>query len=321
MAPRPRRSSVSAIGCALLALLAGAVNADSPPAGAARRVDRAALMETVRALSSPEFGGRRTGTPGAKAARHYLAGRFQAAGLKPAFAGTYLQSFRTTSGLDAANVVGIVEGRDPAGSAIVVTAHYDHLGIVDGQLHPGADDNASGVAALLAAAEYFAGNRPYRPLVFAALDAEELGFEGAHAFLAAPPLPRERIALNVNLDMLARSDQREVVAAGTSYAPCLLPVLREVQRRTPVRIVPGRDRPSRIPREDWTDLSDHVVFHRAGIPFLYFGVEDHADYHQPGDTAGKIDPDFFGDVADLVVDTLVTLDREPVPSRKLCTGV
>ncbi len=110
--------------------------------------------------------------------------------------------------------------------------------------------------------------------------------------------------------MVSRNERHEIFAVGTSQEAWLKPILQDVQRRSAVTIRLGHDRPvrGRDSGEDWTELSDQGAFRDAHVPFLYFGVEDHADYHQPTDTADKIDPRFFGDVADMIIDTLVTLD-------------
>ena len=108
---------------------------------------------------------------------------------------------------DAANVVGAVEGTSPTDSTIVVTAHYDHLGVQNGVIYPGADDNASGVAALLAIARYVKTHPLRHDILFVAFDAEELDLAGAKAFLARPPKPIPAMALNVNLDMVSRNDR------------------------------------------------------------------------------------------------------------------
>ena len=104
--------------------------------------------------------------------------------------------------------------------------------------------------------------------------------------------------MNVNLDMVSRNDRNEIFAAGTYHYPQFTPMLEDVRSRARVQVLFGHDRP--LYRgggvDDWTRLSDHYVFHSAGVPFVYFGVEDHADYHTPTDTADKIDRRFFGDV-------------------------
>ena len=278
-------------------------------------VDRAQLMRDVTALSAPSFEGRAAGSPGGVQARQWVLMRFMETGLMPAGTAGYLQTFRAMRGrvaIEAANVVGRTAlPRQPA-KTIVVTAHYDHLGIRNGAVYPGADDNASGVATLLAAARYFVAHPPHHPMLFAATDAEEIGLRGARALIDAKIAAPAEVALNVNLDMVSKNSAGEIYAAGTSYSPWLTPILRDVQTRTPVKILFGHDRPARNKSEpeDWTQQSDHGPFHSAGVPFVYFGVDDHPDYHKSTDTADRIDLRFFGDAADMIVDALRTLDSK-----------
>jgi hypothetical protein len=111
--------------------------------------------------------------------------------------------------------------------------------------------------------------------------------------------------------MVSRNDDNEIFAAGTHQTPALRPILDDVQRRSAVKVLFGHDRPMAKADsvDDWTTQSDHGVFHEAGVPYIYFGVVDHDDYHQPTDTADKVKPQFFGDVADMVVEAVITLDR------------
>ena len=274
----------------------------------ARYVDRAELMRDLAVLASPDFEGRRTGTPGSLKARQWIVEQFRTIGLTPAGTAEYLQPFRFRDSA-AANVLGRRAGREPRARLIVVTAHYDHLGVRNGVVYPGADDNASGVAALLAAARYVAANAPRHPLLFAALDGEELGQRGARALIDSGLIDRRGVAMAINLDMVSRSERRELYAAGTSFAPWLIPILQDVQTRAAVTILYGHDRPSPpAPLEDWTHQSDHGPFHDAGIAWVYFGVEDHPDYHQPTDTSGRVDAGFFGDAADAIVEALRAID-------------
>ncbi|HJU44241.1 MAG TPA: M20/M25/M40 family metallo-hydrolase [Vicinamibacterales bacterium] len=280
----------------------------------ALRIDADRLMSTVTLLADPRFEGRAAGSPGGIAARGVIAERFRAAGLQPA-GGAYITSFTfVRKSADAApgngaNVIGSCPGKDPKLPVFVVSAHYDHLGVRDGVLYPGADDNASGVAVLLELAAYCTKHPFRRSIVFAAFDAEEGGLNGARAFVASPPVPRERIALNVNLDMVSRSDKREIYAAGTFHTPDLRPPLEQVAKTARVRLLFGHDRTG-SGRDDWTSQSDHYAFHAAKIPFVYFGVEDHADYHKPTDTADKIDRRFFVDVAETILDAVIQLDKD-----------
>ena len=95
-------------------------------------------------------------------------------------------------------------------------------------------------------------------------------------------------------------------------SPWLKPIVMDVQRRSGVTIKMGHDRPKkkRGDPDDWTNESDQGAFNDVHVPFLYFGVEDHADYHKPTDTVDKIDPTFFGNAADMIVEALVTLDAK-----------
>ncbi len=112
-------------------------------------------------------------------------------------------------------------------------------------------------------------------MVFAALDAEESGLNGSQAFLKDPPVARDAIVMNVNLDMVARDAKNVLFAAGTSHYPFLKAYLKDVAQ-PPVVLRLGHDMPNVKGEDDWTRDSDHYPFHQAGIPFVYFGVEDEA---------------------------------------------
>jgi Zn-dependent M28 family amino/carboxypeptidase len=274
-------------------------------------IDSAALIDTVRVLSAAEMGGRRTGTPGGLKARAWVRDRFAQIGLPPATRDGHVMPFRFTNrsgeAVDGANVAAICRGTGTDSAAVVVSAHYDHVGTRDGRVYHGADDNASGVAVLLELMKV-CRDRPFaHSLVFVAFDAEEQGLQGAKAFVASPPIPRERIALNVNLDMVARGDTGELYVAGTHHYPALKPPLERVAARAPMKLLFGHDLPG-TGTSDWTMQSDHGPFHAARIPFVYFGVEDHPDYHKPTDTADKIDPKFLANAAAVILDALTALD-------------
>jgi len=339
MSPRARRAliAVTLVGSAFLYLKSAtyfgqqAIASQAPVVATgqavARHVDRQQLMNDLRALSDPALEGRRTGAPGGLRARAWVEAQFAAIGLTPAGSSGYRQPFefshRSVRGLfvpgrpfrtaygDAANVIGRVNGTTSGARVLVVSAHYDHVGVREGITHPGADDNASGIAVLLAIARQLRTVAPRHPVLLVAFDAEELGLSGAEALVGSSLLAASAVALNVNLDMVSRNDANEIFAAGTYHTHWLKPILDDVQQRSAVKILFGHDRPMVKAGgvEDWTNQSDHGVFHQAGVPFVYFGVEDHADYHQPTDTADKINPQFFGDVADMIVEAVVTLDR------------
>ncbi|MEL6365962.1 MAG: M28 family peptidase [Pseudomonadota bacterium] len=278
------------------------------------RLDHGQLTEDLVILSADDMAGRAVGTPGGEKARAYIAGRFQEIGLRPVGGDSFVHPFiaaapGTERGFaEAANVLGLVPGSAPG--VIVVTAHYDHLGEKDGEIYNGADDNASGVATLLAMAADFMETPPRHPIVFAALDAEEVGQRGAEDFVQSPPPPirMSGVILNVNLDMVSRSQKRELYAAGVYHYPYLRPYIEQTNAASPITVRMGHDQPEDGPN-DWTEQSDHYAFHLRGVPFIYFGVEDHPDYHQSTDTSDKVRQAFFADSAETIVYAVRTFDE------------
>ncbi len=210
---------------------------------------------------------------------------------------------------ETANVAAILPGRDPAlaGECVVIGAHHDHLGLGGdaslapeqvGTVHPGADDNASGVAALLAVARAFAAEGPARrTVVFAAFGAEELGLLGSAHLVKNPPArcPVERMQLMVNLDMVGRPRGGKVYVDGAGTAKGLRRMVEALAGRSP-----------RLPLHlafggDGYGPSDHTSFHARGVPVLFLFTGAHADYHRPTDTADKIDEGGLAAVARLAL--------------------
>lgn len=293
------------------------------PAPASAKVDVEALMADVRTLSAPEFEGRRTGTEGNRRAQAYVLRRFRDIGLE-SIGGRREQNFSFTprargaagaadkaSALRGTNLFGVVRGTLAPEQFVVVSAHFDHLGRRDGSLYPGADDNASGVAGILAVASWFVRHQPGRSLLFVAFDAEELGLQGARYFVKAPPVELKQIVIDINLDMIARGDANTLWVAGTHHYPALKEPVMEASRGREIKVEFGHDRPKAESngQDDWTNSSDHGPFHAAGIPFLYFGVEDHPDYHKPTDTADKIPQAFFAEAVRLAIDVVERVAR------------
>jgi Zn-dependent M28 family amino/carboxypeptidase len=255
--------------------------------------------------------GRGVGTPGSAKARDYIVERFRQSGVQH-FANSYLQTFefpnRNGENIRGANVVGYIKGKQNPEKFIVVTAHYDHLGVRDGVIYNGADDDASGVSALFALADYFQKNRPSNSIIFAAFDAEETGLRGSRKFVAAPPVKKESIRLNINMDMIAHNDVNELYAVGTYSYPSLKPSLEQVAKTAPVKLLFGHEGPNVPKTDDWTNQSDHYAFHEARIPFVYFGVEDHKDYHKPTDDFANINQTFYVRAVETVLAALKTFD-------------
>lgn len=275
--------------------------------------DAKKLLKDVETLAADEMRGRGAGSPEIVKAREYVEKRFKESGVKP-LGDSYLQEFALKSRNNAesakgANVVGFIKGKKNAEKYIVITAHYDHVGVQKGEIYNGADDNASGTAALFALAEYFNKKRPANSLIFVAFDAEEAGLQGARHFVANLPVKKDSILLNINMDMISRSDKNELYAAGSFHYPFLKPHLEKVAKNAPVKLLLGHDRPE-LGRDDWTNQSDHAAFHREKIPFIYFGVEDHADYHRPTDDFENINQEFYVRAVETILEAVKGFDKE-----------
>jgi Zn-dependent M28 family amino/carboxypeptidase len=302
------------------------------PAGApptSKVINAGQLLRDVRVLSADDMQGRKTGTEGGAKARAYVVEAFRRYGLKP-FGASYLQPFSFSRGattFQGNNVVGYVEGKSSPARYLVVSAHYDHIGVAgagNNQCHPegadtvcnGADDNASGTAALLAMAEHFAKHRPAHSVIFVAFDAEEQGLKGSQEFVKSPPVDLSSVAADVNMDMVSHNDRGELYAAGAFPYPFLKPYLDRIVSSAPVHLIEGHDDPKQG-HDDWTFQSDQGPLHSAGVPFVYFGVEDHKDYHKATDEFANINQPFFVHATETILSTVELLDKnlDSFPSR------
>lgn len=191
----------------------------------------------------------------------------------------------------ASNVLGYIEGRDPAvrGEVIVIGAHYDHLGRRPGEgttddIYNGADDNASGVAGLLELAEYFASvdARPRRSLVFAAFSGEEGGLLGSSYYVSNQGRTPRRIIAMVNLDMIGRLRGKELAVFGWTSSPAWRPLVDAACSSEGLEAKYGGYAPG---------PSDQAAFAMNGIPAIHLSTGVHGDYHKPSDEWQKINPE------------------------------
>ncbi len=256
------------------------------------------LMSHVNFLAAPEREGRGFGSAGLAASRDYIRDQFVAAGLKPGGDnGTWFQAFTATGGTDKKekslqNVIGMLPGADPRfkGEAALLTAHYDHLGMgwpgarVDaiGKLHPGADDNASGVAVLIEMAKQLAaGPPPPRTIVFVVFSGEEAGLLGSRYYVRNPtPVPMSGIFGDINMDTVGRlgNNPVSVIAAESAREwPFVFSGITAVTG-VPTRIIPGA-----------SESSDQRSFMEAGVPGVQLFSGAGFDYHRPSDTPDKVD--------------------------------
>ncbi len=221
------------------------------------------------------------------------------------FDGSLKKGFRrpfNRKNVNANNIIGFLKGKTKPDQFIVISAHYDHIGRINDRIYNGASDNASGTACLLAIAEYFKMNPQQYSLVFAAFDMEEEGMKGSQEFVdnLPPGIAISQIHLNLNIDMIVRNDSNELFVCGIKHYPSLKYLIDEVQPLTSTKLLMGHDWGEQ--REDWTNLSDHWAFHKKQIPFLYFGTEDHIDYHRPTDIWQKIDLHEFIENCNLIAE-------------------
>ena len=192
-----------------------------------------------------------------------------------------------------ANVVGILPGTDPAlaSEAVVLGAHYDHLGRAGGVVYPGADDNASGTAVALGMARALAGaGGMARTLVVAFFSGEEIGLLGSAHYVRHAPVPIERTVAMLNFDMVGRMRNDRLTVGGVESGGGLRAIVEGLK---------GGDRLDLVLGDSPYGPSDHASFYTAGVPVLFFHTGGHDDYHAPGDTADKINAPGMAQVARL----------------------
>jgi hypothetical protein len=291
---QPMRVLSALASLAAVAILAGSAHAQRPvtiPPG---------LIEDVRFLSDDRLAGRLTGSEGADSAAEYIARRFAAVGLQPGRGG-WFQEFQidpdapgvrraNLPSMRGRNVIGILPGRDPVlrREAVIIGAHYDHLGSGEfgtlnpdsaGRIHNGADDNASGTAALIHIARNLAAAPPLRTVVFIAFSGEELGLLGSAHYVKQPLYGLEGTVAMINLDMVGRLRNGRLIVYGTDTAsefPALLDSLNWYQ---------GFDLKK---QGDGYGPSDHSYFYTMKRPVLHLFTDLHEDYHRTTDDWEKI---------------------------------
>jgi len=271
-----------------------------PQAARFDRADAQSLKRDINFLASDALEGRGTGTAGNDSAAAYIARRFGALDLQPLGA-SFEQSFvahplaahgAEPATLPTQNVVGMLPGRDSAlrGEFVIVGAHFDHLGrSSEGALDPdrrnvirhGADDNASGTAAVLELARMFAAKPTRRSLIFVTFSGEELGLLGSQFFVAHSPVPLDSAVAMINFDMVGRLRDDKLIVYGVATATELPTLLdsANVIGGSPLRITA---------LGDGYGPSDHSSFYARNIPVLHFFTDLHEDYHRAGDVASKV---------------------------------
>lgn len=304
----------SSVFLTLFFFLSVSAQVDSVALNYASKITVSSANEHLTILASDEFEGREAGKPGGLKAANYIAEQFQKMGLTPPLNGSYFQDVPLTIpetntesdtmqlSLDtrAPNVLGYLEGSDLKDELVVISAHYDHVGIhTDGEIFNGADDNASGTAGILEIAKAFSkskkeGNGPRRSLLFIGFTAEEKGLVGSKYYADHPTFPLENTVANLNIDMIGRvvaeyeSNPDYLYIIGSDKLSSTLHQISEDANATYTKL--HLDYKFNSPEDPMRVYyrSDHYNFAKNGIPVVFYFDGIHEDYHKVTDTIEKI---------------------------------
>jgi hypothetical protein len=274
-------------------------------------------------LAADERGGRAIGTEGEQQAAEYLAEEFDKLGLQPMGTDGFFQEFTVSkpsnpheeavigtngAGITGRNVIAYLDKK--AEKTIVIGAHFDHLGMGgqgslhrgDSAIHNGADDNASGTAALLALAKVFKYETLKSNILFVAFSGEENGLWGSNYFVKNPTLDLKTINYMINMDMVGRlNEEKSLAIYGVGTSPSFSKVLDPI----------NADSLKLVPSESGVGPSDHTSFYLQDLPVLHFFTGQHADYHKPSDDADKINYEGLVQVVRYISRLVAQLDTEP----------
>ena len=296
-----RKSCATLLAVSLFLLLIPAGTAAQSLYPYENRVSVQDQQDMMEYLAHDMTEGRASGTKGKELAEHFIVEKFRALGLRP-WNWVYTQSFSYQDSIPIRNVVGLLPASVPSDEYIIIGAHYDHLGRLGHSVYPGADDNASGVTALLSLAEMFSamkadGRGPRKNLLFVAFDGKELDMAGSRWFLQHLDIPKNRITAMVNMDMLGTNlvppgrNQEYLFAIGENTLPeSFQGYLSYICQRTRYKMdldltfYGSRDF-SRMMYE----TSDQHPFARAGIPAILFTSAFHQHTLKKTDTPAIID--------------------------------
>ncbi len=302
------------------------------------------LKKYLTYLASDELGGREPGEEGIELAAEYIKEKYISLGLRPIMddGNSYFQEFtmhekgrrkpftkpmflydeddreRHDYGyINTSNVIGMIEGTTYKNEYIVISAHYDHLGSRGSKIFYGADDNGSGVSALIEIAEAFSiaakkEMQPKRNIVFVCFSAEEKGLIGSRYFVENAPIPIKHVVANLNIDMIGRNDNNSVHVIGSSIETSELDdIIKEANRKS-VRLHLDYSMDSGQTPSSIFMRSDQYNFAKYGVPAVFFYGGHHSDYHKTSDTIDKIKFEILQKRSKLIFHTaweLATMDN------------
>jgi len=278
------------------------------------------LQKYINVLASDSLEGRETGKPGQKMAANYIANFFKQIGIPPYKYNSYFQNFKVktvkrygrwkwdkngvfekmlnNNYIKGDNIIGFIEGSDLKDEIVVITAHYDHLGIKDSLIYNGADDNGSGTVAIMEIAQAFMlakkeGYGPRRSVLIMPVSGEEKGLLGSKYYTDNPVYPLENTIANLNVDMIGRIDDYHdnpdyIYLIGSDRLSTELYQISEEVNDKYINLeldykYNDKDDPNR-----YYYRSDHYNFAKNNIPVIFYFNGVHADYHKESDTIEKI---------------------------------
>jgi len=277
------------------------------------------LRQLLYVYASDFFQGRETGALGQKRAVTFLKEFYQARGIKAGEGSEdYFQKMTLNikdKEVQTENVIAIIEGSEKPEEYLVISSHLDHIGIHDGEINNGADDDGSGTVSLLEIAEAFqlaveAGKGPKRSIIFLHVTGEEKGLLGSKYYTDNPLYPLENTIANLNIDMVGRTDPKRVndnpnyiYLIGSDRLSMELHEISEEVNKATVNIDLDYTYNAHDDKNRFYFRSDHYNFAKNNIPVIFYFNGTHADYHRPSDTVEKIEYDLMETRARLIFAT------------------
>jgi len=271
----------------------------------AKTITASELKDLLYTYASPEFEGRASGEQGQKEAANFLKSFYKTQNISsPIKDSVYFQyipkSYFKNKTEASENVLAYIKGREKPEEVLILSAHYDHLGIQDSLVYHGADDNGSGTVALLEIAQAFKqaeldGFKPKRSILFIHFTAEEIGLEGSRFYTENPVFNLNETVANLNIDMIGRIDKTHennpnyLYLIGTDRLSKELHMISEKVNHTFFNLKLDYSYNDEDDSNRYYYRSDHYNFARHKIPVIFYFNGEHEDYHAPTDTADKID--------------------------------
>ena len=286
------------------------------------QVEVSEIKKDVYFLADDKLEGREIGTPGELKAAEYIVSRFKEIGVAPGGTdGSYYQSFTGKKETDphgnvidsnkkpprGINVIGYIDNKAP--TTVIIGGHYDHLGwghfgslhAGEPAIHNGADDNASGISAMLQLAEILQGRHTNNNYLFIAFSGEEKGLWGSNYFSKNPTIPKSSMNYMINMDMVGRlKEDGSLAINGVGTSPSWMKAIHKLKLK---EVKP-------ITTESGIGPSDHTSFYLIDVPALAFFTGQHSDYHKPSDDAEKVNYEGIQTVVRYIDALIGTLDGQ-----------